>query len=181
MCIYRYWSILGNKPLNTPGLYKTPHYGSHEKPVADAEIKMIRELLIKQHTIQDIIAIMDRETGESYNWDRIDKIRKMIDASAGDHPTPMSIGAPLLKTGGEFVDINETAFGEDVKNLLMNIYKLDKMAEGSYVTLKAGDKIIPIDYHTIKDIITLIANCYDAEAVRYHPRPERYNKYFTAV
>lgn len=167
---------------DTPGLYKTPNYYTLWRPVTTQEVRMVRELLTKQVTVSDAAKIMERETGQNYNWDRIDKIRKMIDlpaprlrqacASAREgtnHPVPPTGGPPLLKTGGELGTAGgepescETAFGEDIKNLLMNIYKLDKMAEGSYVTLKAGDKIIPIDYHTIKDIITLIANCYDAE------------------
>src|SRR4030095_519165 len=141
----------------TPGLYKTPQYRSHEKPVTEKEIKMVRELLMKQYTIQNIVAIMDRETGDTYNWDRVDKIRKSIENYDSQEQT-------LRITNEKQKDYpKESAFGEDVKNLLMNIYKLDKMAEDSFVTLNVDGKTISIDYQTIKDIMLMISNCADAE------------------
>ena len=76
---------------DVPGSYKTPNYSTHKIPITDKEKRMVRELLLKQHTLQDICLIMEKQTGESYNWDRVDKIRKELEKAGLPIMAPLSL------------------------------------------------------------------------------------------
>jgi hypothetical protein len=79
----------------TPGLYKILNYKPPKRDVSEKEIDMVKELLARKIPVMDISAIMESETGDNYDWDRIDKIRLIIDtrfekscvapAQAGSH------------------------------------------------------------------------------------------------
>jgi hypothetical protein len=92
--------------------------------------------------------LMEEETGEKYNWDRIDKIRRIADARINDTDEAHS-----LSIAAEF----ETSFGDPIRRLTEQALKLNKMASNSYITIKAAGKEYRLNYYEAKDIALICA------------------------
>ncbi len=177
---------------DTPGLYKRPAYNPPERPVTERERRMVEELLINQYKVQDIVLIMERETGESYSWDRINRIRDVIEDlrlkiedekrdEENRPPRPASTigaigGPPLLSKEGSLSDAippakdgivdlpkgNETVFGQNIKAVIYEILGWDRIAEGSFFMLNICGVDYTLSREVVSDILLVIANYIDA-------------------
>lgn len=62
-----------------PGSYKNPNYKPPARRVTAEEMELVRGMLYRQKTIEQIRSEMESSLGESYSWDRIDLIRRKIE------------------------------------------------------------------------------------------------------
>ncbi len=136
---------------DTPGLYNRPQYNPPRRAITEKEIAMVSELLLRKISIMDLGRILEAETGEKYNWDRIDKIRSIIDArfKAEEAETGKPVSANKER---------ETAFGGEIKRLCLEALKFDYMAPDAYVGFTAGGQNYRLCYDDIKDIVMICAN-----------------------
>lgn len=148
---------------DTPGLYKTPRYFPPQREVTPKERALVKNLLERQFKVQDIINIMERETGENYSWDRIDKIRESIEALPlvkGEYPTGEGVVveipplSPLL--------IKEGKNSRNIRRVVEELLEADKMTEGETITLSFGGSEHTISRDAARDISLIITNYIDA-------------------
>jgi hypothetical protein len=129
-----------------PGNYTKPKYSPAQRPITEKEILMVQEMLIKKIPVMSVGRLMEEETGEKYNWDRIDKIRRIADARINDLGEASGLNA-------EF----ETSFGDPIRRLTEQALKLNKMASNSYITFMAEGKTYRLNYYEAKDIALICA------------------------
>ncbi|MFI5145364.1 MAG: hypothetical protein ACHQJ4_07185 [Ignavibacteria bacterium] len=130
----------------TPGLYKILNYKPPRRDVTEKEIDMVKELLSRRIPVTDIAAIMESETGDNYDWDRIDKIRRIIDAR------------PREASPRESGDLMGTNFGSSVKSLCEAVLKCNLMSTDSRVEFKCDDKTYSLCFNDVQDIAMVCAN-----------------------
>lgn len=152
---------------DTPGLYKTPRYFPPQREVTPKEREMVENLLRRQFTVQDIINIMERETGENYSWDRIDRIRESIDS------LQLTVVSEKQKTVEgvvrEHMDIQKNEIlhsvqdkGRNIRRVVEELLEADKMTEGETITITFDGSEHTISRDAARDISLVIANYIDA-------------------
>lgn len=134
---------------DVPGFYKTPSYSPPVRAITEREIQMVRELLYKKIPVMDIPRIMEAETGETYNWDRIDKLRTIIDARIKEDE-----GKPL---NTEF----ESSFGGELKRVVEEALKIDRMAPNAYIEIEVYGRRHRLSFSEAKDIALICMNSYE--------------------
>lgn len=163
---------------DTPGLYKTPRYFPPQREVTPKEREMVENLLRRQFKVQDIINIMERETGENYSWDRIDRIRESreIPLVKGDlgglesNMRPSEFENPPLSplVGGTEIPplspllIKEGKNSRNIRRVVEELLEADKMTEGEMITITLGGSEHTISRDAARDIALVIANYTDA-------------------
>lgn len=173
---------------DTPGLYKTPRYFPPQREVTPKEREMVENLLRRQFTVQDIINIMERETGENYSWDRIDRIRESITnfqlRITNEKQEPQGEGCvteipPLNPLHiKDNTDVLPLAKGEmpahlwngqagqrgsrNIRRVVEELLEADKMTEGETIAITLGGSEHTISRDAARDIALVIANYIDA-------------------
>jgi hypothetical protein len=136
---------------DTPGLYNKPQYNPPQRAITEKEIAMVTELQLKKIPVMDLGRILEAETGDKYNWDRIDKIRSIIDARF--KAEEVESGKPV-STNKE----RESMFGDEIKRICLEALKFDYMAPDAYIEFTAGEQNYRLCYDDIKDIVMICAN-----------------------
>lgn len=133
----------------TPGLYKIPNYNPPMRKITEQEIKLVKELLLRpvppgstsrvvdRHgQVMQIPRIVEAETGIRCNWDRVDRIREIIDDRIRSH-------------GPEGY---ETEFHGEAKNILAELLNHEKMGMNSYITIESGGRTFKVSREAVNDI-----------------------------
>ena len=126
-----------------PGLYKTPNYSPPQRMICEPEILMAQELLLQYRPVQDIIRILEIELGISYNWDRFNKVRQIIEERAKTDKT---------FAAGKF----RSAFGVNGRWFLVNAFNTFYMSEDTYCTVSFHGRDIKISRKGWDDIILIL-------------------------
>jgi predicted DNA-binding transcriptional regulator AlpA len=163
---------------DTPGLYKSPRYFPPQREITAKERDMVNNLLQRQFTVQDIINIMERETGENYSWDRIDKIRESItnyesgimnekqETVRSGEFTVDSLQLTVERENQKAVDSGELKAenqgSRNIRRVVEELLEADKMTEGETITLMVGGEQQTISRDAARDIALIIANYSDA-------------------
>jgi hypothetical protein len=140
---------------DVPGFYKTPRYWPPVKPVTEKHKEMVRAMYQKQMNGEQVRAEMERQTGESWPWERLQKIRESNDADdllkKGDTKKsrkrkktllPVESDAPKIETSvcklePDPVDWNyESPNGQDMKIFFEALLNADKMDRNSCLLLR---------------------------------------------
>lgn len=160
-----------------PGFYKTPRYWPPAKPITAKHKEMVRAMYQKQMNGEQVRAEMERLTGESWPWERLQKIRKSNDADAqfkkddtkrsgrrkksllpveSDAPKIETFVYPLTpdpKTG-----IYESPNGQDMKIFLEALLNADKIDQNSYLLVRYKGFELMLGYEELKTILLFAAN-----------------------
>jgi len=141
----------------TPGLYNKPQYNPPQRAITEKEIAMVTELQLRKIPVMDLGRILEAETGDKYNWDRIDKIRSIIDArfKAEETETGKLVSA---MNAGPSSSLRVTAFGDEIKRICSEALKFDYMSQDAYIEFTAGEQNYRLCYDDIKDIVMICAN-----------------------
>ncbi|MFI5164797.1 MAG: hypothetical protein ACHQHP_06080 [Bacteroidia bacterium] len=143
----------------TPGLYKILNYKPPKRDVTEKEIAMVKELLARKIPVMDISAIMESETGDKYDWDRIDKIRLIIDSRFKDDEA-VNRGNPGYGSSSNNPDNPgyATNFGSSVKRLCEEALKCNLMSPDSHVEFKCDGKTYQLCFNDVQDIVMICSN-----------------------
>jgi hypothetical protein len=127
-----------------PGYYKRPQYNPPIREITAKEKELVSGKLLKQTPIEEIRAQMEKETGESYSWDRIDKIRYEINTG---EQTRKSKGIIDMRNHNSNGFEYESPHGKDMKLFLEEILNLEKIDPRSKMTInfKGYDLILGSD------------------------------------
>jgi hypothetical protein len=128
-----------------PGSYTRQNHSAGTRAITEKEISMVKELLLKKIPVMDLGRIMEAETGEKYTWERIEKLRQIVDMRITESSSPLD--APFV-----------TSFGYPIKCLVEKALKLDKIAPGSFIEFSAGEKTYHLTYSEARDIALICAN-----------------------
>ncbi len=138
-----------------PGYYKRPQYNPPIRDITEKEKEIVSGKLFKQTPIEEIRAEMEKETGESYSWDRIDKIRDSIKKDKNAIPEDKIMNP--VNCGSDFIEY-ESPHGEDMKLFLEKVMSIDKMEPRSFITIAVNGYGIRLGYDAVKDIQRYVAN-----------------------
>lgn len=130
---------------DVPGSYRKPDYKPASRVITETEIAMVRELLVRKTPVMRIPDIIERECGTPCSWDRLDKIRAIIDSRAD-------------ASGNKAVTIFASSFGDEIRQLCERAFKCDLMAPQSYVEFSLSGIKYHLTYNEVKDIILICSN-----------------------
>lgn len=138
-----------------PGSYKRPRYDPPIREVTAKEKELVSGMLFKQTPIEQIRTEMEKQTGESYSWDRIDKIRSVIENEKQVSKSKRKIEIIHNQTGGfEY----ESPHGEDMKVFIGKLLNVDKMDPRSYVSIPFKGHVLRMNHAYILRQLVSIAN-----------------------
>ncbi len=142
---------------DTPGLYKMPNYNPPAYHITEKEISMVRELLLVPYHINDIIRKMKEKMSINYSWDRLNKVRKIIDERAKEDPEYMA-------------QSRESEFGDAQLDAIEQIFGAEKMTPGTYRIIKTGNKELKLSYEAARDIELRLREDNPSEELSPHAR-----------
>ena len=152
---------------DVPGSYRQPKYSNRAPEVTAKEKELVRALLYKKMTIENVCCEMERLKSQNYTWKRINRIRKEIekdDLAAKENTNKPGIVITVGETSGEITPLkNESAWGEDLKYLLERLLDEDKISHDSYVTVILKGRAFKATEEIRKDILNKLANGADAD------------------
>lgn len=158
-----------------PGTYKNPNYNPPARMVTAEEMELVRGMLYRQKTIEQIRAEMESNMGKPYSWDRIDRIRGKIEeeqkilqeVNKNGKDNPVIINSGTSNPAGRKISLPgkgstqfeyESPHGIDMKEFLMRALSVDKMDPNTFITVPAGSYNVKLGYDAVKDIQRIIAN-----------------------
>lgn len=137
---------------DNPGSYKSPRYDPPIREITEKEKELVSGKLFKQMPIEQLRLEMEKQTGESYSWDRIDKIRSVIEEEYKYKPIAVS------KKKQKEVESNESSHGEDIKFVLEKLLNIDKIEPNNIVTINMKGMQVKLGADAITDIMIYISN-----------------------
>ncbi len=141
---------------DVPGTYKTPKYDPPIREVTEEEKEQVRGMLLKQIPIERIRSIMEKRSGLSYSWDRIDRIRSEIEKQS-----PGNTGNSIDEAHREAEEI-ESPYGDVIKEYIGRVMKIKKISPKSIIKVPMGKVIIQLTLEQAKEIQLFTANCVDS-------------------
>ena len=152
---------------DVPGSYRQPKYSNRAPEVTAKEKELVRALLYKKMTIENVCCEMERLKSQNYTWKRINRIRKEIekdDLAAKENASRPGTVITVGEMTGEITPLkNESAWGEDLKYLLEQFLNIDKISKDSYVTIVVKGRSFKATEELRRDILLKLANAADAD------------------
>ncbi len=136
-----------------PGYYKRPQYNPPVREITEKEKELVSGMLFKQMPVEEIRANMEKETGESCSWDRIDKIREAL-----ENDKNVITADKIMPRGSAEKCEYESPHGMDMKLFLEKVMSIDKMHPNSFITIVVKDYGIRLWYDEVRDIQRFVAN-----------------------
>lgn len=128
-----------------PGSYTRQNHSAGTRAITEREISMVKELLLKKVPVINLGRIMEAETGEKYTWERIEKLRQIVDMRITE--SSGALDAPFV-----------TSFGYPIKCLVERALNLDKIAPNTFIEFCAAEKTYSLSYSEARDIALICAN-----------------------
>lgn len=144
---------------DVPGTYKTPKYDPPIREVTEVEKEQVRGMLLKQIPIEQIRSTMEKRSGCSYSWDRIDRIRSEIQKQ------PRGAAETAIEEKSNPAVENESPYGDVVMEFIGQVMKIKEMSPGSVVTVPLGKDKIVMNHRQVKEIQLTVANIKDSAGV----------------
>ena len=145
---------------DNPGTYNTPRFNPPVREVTAKEKELVMGMLYRQMPVERIRSEMEKQSGQSYSWDRIDMIRKEIEREfySPENNAPNASKedqAPMQK--GEMIAY-ESPHGMEMKLFLEKVLNIDKMAPGSVITINVKGTDLKLGSDAIHDMQRIAAN-----------------------
>lgn len=144
---------------DVPGTYKTPKYDPPIREVTEEEKEQVQGMLLKQIPIEQIRSTMEKRSGLSYSWDRIDQIRSEIEKDSAPEKSKAHAETDDMSCDEELA---ESPYGDVIAEFIGRVMKIKKISPGSVVRVPMGKVLIPLTFEQVKEIQLFVANYYDA-------------------
>jgi len=145
---------------DSPGTYNSPRYNPPVREVTGKEKELVGGMLYRQMPIERIRSEMEKQSGQSYSWDRIDMIRKQIESESDSgkknlSPAANESAAPMRE--GDMIKY-ESPHGMEMKLFLGKVLNIEKMAPGSLITIDVKGYGVTLGSDAVHDMQRIAAN-----------------------
>lgn len=147
---------------DNPGTYNSPRYNPPVREVTAKEKELVSGMLYRQLPVERIRSEMEKQSGQSYSWDRIDMIRKQIESEGsilsvipGAAAKTAAIANARMKGG--MIEY-ESPHGMEMKLFLEKVLNIDKMAPGSIITVDVKGSPVKLGSDAVHEMQRIAAN-----------------------
>ena len=85
---------------DNPGTYNSPRFNPPVREVTEKEKELVGGMLYRQIPVERIRSEMEKRSGQSYSWDRIDMIRKQIESDGSNLSVIPGVTAAAAASAG---------------------------------------------------------------------------------
>lgn len=146
---------------DNPGTYNSPRYNPPVREVTAKEKELVSGMLYRQLPVERIRSEMEKQSGQSYSWDRIDMIRKQIENEGNILNADKSADAtPAIAIGrmkGGMIEY-ESPHGMEMKLFLEKVLNIDKIAPGSIITVDVKGSPVKLGSDAVHEMQRIAAN-----------------------